>query len=551
MSKAVRKNIFMLLSVLPLLLIAMGIRCLTEAGILPNCANLLRSMIHICLLATWGISIHTRIIQTQIRRYLLAIIILMILWVMLKTVKHVISDNDIKRFLWYLYYIPMLFIPLLALFVSMSLGKTEYYRLALWTKLLYAPSALLFFLVLTNDLHQLVFSFPSGIRTDLDYCYEAGYFVILGWVLLCALFAFVIMLRQCRITHVKNFLYLPLLPLILSFAYTAAYIRGIRLVLLLAGDMTVVHCIFIYGIFESCLQCGLILSNIGYEELLWATRIPVQITDTDFNTLYCSKAMPESLPSDKLQKMTENTIRLSNAMLLKRHPLRRGWVFWKEDIAELDRLQKELEMTRDERKDTGDLLAAEHEQRKRRLRLAEENRLYDLMETQTAKQITILKDLLADLQKTEDLSCARRLLGQIIVIGTYIKRRNNLIFVGVQRGVISAQELRLCLNESAENLNLYGIKCRIRLNGESSLSMYQATQAYDLFEAVIETGLSSLKALLVSIDAGDTIELNICASASAKLESAGAHFPGTTWEQDEDGLQCFSRTIRRSEEENG
>ena len=50
-----------------------------------------------------------------------------------------------------------------------------------------------------------------------------------------------------------------------------------------------------------------------------------------------------------------------------------------------------------------------------------ENRLYDMMETQTARQIAMLRDLLAELQKTEEPDRARHLLGQVIIIGTYIK----------------------------------------------------------------------------------------------------------------------------------
>ena len=71
-----------------------------------------------------------------------------------------------------------------------------------------------------------------------------------------------------------------------------------------------------------------------------------------------------------------------------------------------------------------------------------------MMEAQTARQIAMLQERLTELKNTDDPAQAERLLGQIIVIGTYIKRRNNLIFVGVQRGSISVQELRLCLNES-------------------------------------------------------------------------------------------------------
>ena len=112
---------------------------------------------------------------------------------------------------------------------------------------------------------------------------------------------------------------------------------------------------------------------------------------------------------------------------LKRHKLRRGWVFWKEDISALSQVQKKLELTRDELHDTGDVLAAENAQHARWLKLTEQNRLYDMMEAQIDRQIAMLWDLLAELQKTEDQNRARRLLGQVIIIGTYIKRRSNLI----------------------------------------------------------------------------------------------------------------------------
>ena len=67
---------------------------------------------------------------------------------------------------------PMLFIPMLSVFVSQSLGKDEAFRLPRWTKLLYIPTLLLLLLVLTNDLHRQVFSFPSGVLSDGEYRYE-------------------------------------------------------------------------------------------------------------------------------------------------------------------------------------------------------------------------------------------------------------------------------------------------------------------------------------------------------------------------------------------
>ncbi len=535
-----------ILIVLPLIAFAAILQYLTKSGMLPQNTLLLRGAIHICLLAAWGLSIRTRIIQTQVRRYLLAIIGMMALWLLLKIIKHSIDNMDIQRWLWYWYYFPMLFIPLVSLFVSMSLGKAENFRLPLWTKLLYIPSALLFLLVLTNDLHQDVFFFPSSLMTDLDYHYERGYYIILMWIVLCAIVSFTIMLKKCRIPQSKTFLLLPFIPLGLSLMYTTAYIHGVQFILLLAGDMTVTHCLLIFATFEGCIRFGLIQSNMGYDALFEATMLPVQITNADFSPCHISAAMHEPIPQDTLRQIGADTVALDNDTLLKRHPLRDGWVFWEENISELNRLREALELTHDELHSTGNILAAENAQREKHLRLSEENRLYDMMELQTSRQVAMLRDRLTTIQRAEDENIARRLLAQVIVIGTYIKRRNNLIFVGSQRGVISMQELRLCFNESIESLILYGVECRALIDGEILLTMEQAAQIYDLFEAVVELGLDSLESLLISVEIRNWIEVNICVSCKEILSNLKDRFPRLEWMQDEDGLQYIIHKLEKS-----
>ena len=129
---------------------------------------------------------------------------------------------------------------------------------------------------------------------------------------------------------------------------------------------------------------------------------------------------------------------------------------------------------------------------------------------------------------------------------TYIKRRSNLIFVGVQRGAISVQELRLCLNESSENIIVYGADCKTTIKGEGQLTVEQATQVYDLFEAVVEVELESLRALLISVEVGAQVEVTLCVSAAESLCGLRARFPDLEWEQDEDGLQYVTRKLERS-----
>ena len=545
MSKATKISLLCALAALGLIVLAMLLRYASRHILHDPIVNHLRSGIYVFLFSAWCYTLWLRIVQVQVRRYLLAISALMVLWILLRSIKFSIGNTDAERRLWYFYYFPMLFIPMLSVFVSQSLGKDEAFRLPRWTKLLYIPTLLLLLLVLTNDLHRQVFSFPSGVLSDGEYRYEKGYYFVLGWEALCAAFSLVLMVRSCRIPHSRRIRWLPLVPFALSLAYAYAYVKKVYWVWVLAGDMTVSQCLIFASIFECCIQCGLIQSNLGYDELFEATSLPVQITDHALCTKYASIAMQKPLPQSELRHMQQDTVQLDDDTLLKRHRLRSGWVFWKEDISALNQIRKELELTRDELRDTGDVLAAENAQRARWLKLTEENRLYDMMEAQTARQIAMLRDLLAELQRTEDSDRAIRLLGQIIIIGTYIKRRSNLIFVGVQRGAISVQELRLCLNESSENISVYGADCKTIVKGEGQLTVEQATQIYDLFEAVVEMGLESLRALLTSIEVGKQVEVTLCVSAAEPLCALRARFPGLEWEQDEDGLQYVTRMLER------
>lgn len=150
--------------------------------------GLVRSFIWLGLYIAWGISVRMRILQKQTRRYLTGMVFLMIFWFLIRTVKYFyISATDYPvtvRYLWYLYYLPMMFIPLLAVFIAMSAGREEDYRISGPAMLPFILTAVLFLLVMTNDLHQLVFIFPSDavVWTDFDYGYGVGYYFVAVWL---------------------------------------------------------------------------------------------------------------------------------------------------------------------------------------------------------------------------------------------------------------------------------------------------------------------------------------------------------------------------------
>ena len=163
---------------------------------------------------------------------------------------------------------------------------------------------------------------------------------------------------------------------------------------------------------------GLIQSNTGYDELFGATTIGAQITDHGFRVKSASySALPISL--EIMEQALEGPVQLDKNTLLKGQEISSGYVFWQEDISELQGVLDQFQTVQDELRDTGDVLKAEAEQRSYWLKITEENRLYDMVERKTQRQVALLRKLLSRLRATEDTEEARRLLGHIVVIGTY------------------------------------------------------------------------------------------------------------------------------------
>lgn len=250
-------------------------------GLLHWVCCILRPLIYIGLFILWGGELRRRIIQPQVRRYLTAVSALMVFWLTVRTLRYLFAeDPGMLRLLWYLYYLPMLFIPLLAVFIALSLGKPESYRLPGWTTLLYLPTAALLLLVLTNDFHQLVFVFPPDAAVWAnDYHYDVGYFLTVGWMILCGLAALVLMLMKCRVPGSRRMILLPFVPVLLVINYGVLYILRVPWLRVIAGDVPVGFCLLFAAILESCIQCGLIQTNTGYEALFAHGTIGAQITD--------------------------------------------------------------------------------------------------------------------------------------------------------------------------------------------------------------------------------------------------------------------------------
>ena len=470
---------------------AIILRVLGKFDILIVPGGIVRSLIYIALYIGWGISVSKRIIQVQVRHYLIAVSCLLVFWFVIRSTNYFFTaDAEIKRQLWYGYYLPMLFIPLFSVFVAVSLGRPANARLSKTTLLLYIPTVLCLLLVLTNDPHQLVFSFPEGeVWTDKNNGYTFGYYIVIGWEILCALAAFIIMLIKCR--HSQRKKYLPFLLLICSIGYALIYVSGVEWMQMIGGDITAAQCLMFTGILECCIQCGLIQTNTGYKALFEAGSIGAQIVDTDCHTRYASSNAPE-LTADMMRSAERDATMLDSNTLLRSSKIDGGHVLWQEDITDIIVLLEKLE---ENRKKISESNYVEQENYKTKVKintLREKNRLYDRLQAQTAQQIELLDQLLTQYEAEPDSEIRRSLLAKAAVIGAYIKRRGNLMFIGERSDVTDTAELSACLDESFANLELMGVECAVDIPGKISIYVRDAIRVYDFFESVTEAAMGDL-----------------------------------------------------------
>ena len=192
---------------------------------------------------------------------------------------------------------------------------------------------------------------------------------------------------------------------------------------------------------------------------------------------------------------------------------------------------------------TGDILKAENAQKARKLKLEEQTKLYDLVEQESAPHFARLEALLSALSNAQSQEEAKPLLGRIAVIMTYIKRRSNLVFLAAQKNFIDANELLLCLNESAQALQLCKVLCTVRLKLGENISAVQAIALYDLFGAVLDTGRSLTAMLLFAEQSGGVLRARVSASCTESLDVLCSRFDGLTAEHDEDGLWHLTWTL--------
>ena len=503
-----KKNNRMVIAIAGLLAIAFLSRMIYEdltSAMMQAVMLTVRNSIHISLLFMWVVSLHRRLMNKNVRRLMLAVGCLMLFWLIDKIVKWDFTGSvthPLVRYLWYGFYVGMLFIPTLGAFIINYLGKPENYSHPAKLNYLLIPPTVLLALVFTNDLHQKVFVFYNGfINFDQEYSYGWVYYIVMGWFIVMGFYFVVMMLVKSRVPGSRKLQKMPILIMTFAALFWIGY--SMRLY---NCDLTVTDILIIVLLLESAIQSGLLPSNTNYQQLFDATTIPVQIVDWDYQPHYVSAgALPVS--EMKMRQSESGTVHMGRS-LLNSAPIYGGRVVWEDDITRLNDLQQQLQDAQEQLGEENTLLQAELDLKEQRAKTDEKNRLYDRIAEEVKPQL-IKTDML--LQRiAQEPENRKKLLAKTCVLGSYIKRRGNLLLLGEDAKKVSARELEYCIRESLENLRLGEVFTSLNANCSGQLSLENIVAAYDFFETVTERLLDNMTAMLVNLNCDNAgIRMNI------------------------------------------
>ncbi len=422
----------------------------------------------------------------------------MIFWSLLQGAKYYAFINSpiVSRHVWYLYYVPVLLIPMFSFYAAFFVGDYKKQPIPKRLKLVWVITMFFLILVLTNDLHGKVFIFKNGLEDwENSFSYGLSYYIVMGWQYILYTAALVTMFIKCRLSVVKKLAWVPIIPI---------GIGSITLILLMTGDVDVqgeslfqfteVSCMMSALFWECCIQIGLIPTNKAYGKLMKITSLAAQIADYDGKTVYRS---PKAyyLRAEQFGKELNLTKDFNTIIHCIKIP--GGYGVWQDDVEKLNKINRELAEVKERLSEEVELIRLENDLKEKRAKIRQRTRVYDVIAVETINESTKINELAIEAEKNPEIF--NKNMETICFLGVYIKRYANLRLMAANNQTISSVELGLSIRESLRHLANMGIPCDYMTKvEETKVPAKRILKCYQTFQELIEEDLGNLKGLYVA-----------------------------------------------------
>ena len=445
-----------------------------------------RSVILIAFLVImipWAIYIGIRINDFEIRRAIIICLGIVLSWLFLRYLKSHMSNNILLRYIWYLNYLPLLFAPILFLNANIVMTMKENKKISRITLILLIVSAVLFFLVLTNDIFEFAFIFKKGLDNWSSYSYGWLFYVIclVGFMELIA--GIVILIKKNYRQTSKKVLASPILLFLFIFAYIACDFMGIRYVTEL--DYTLIICLFALILWEVTLRAGLVQNCGRYYSLF---------NNMNFDLAFYSKNDELIFKTPSFDDSTKSNIRSS------RYEISNGYAILKDDLEVLSKVKKQLEKRTNLLEKNNNTLKHEHKIMAEYYSLSSQNEILSEIDMDYKAKNEEILSLINKIEPLNDKKEIYPYLARIKFLVSYTKQKYNCVINSKMNEKTEIQTIALAIHiimEDAKSLNIEsGLLCNSMELIDSNLGVI----ILDLFYMMMENALKNSSDLFVNID---------------------------------------------------
>jgi len=474
----------------------------------------------------WGISVWYRITDAFCKRLFLGLAGTMMFWEVIRTVKyHHLTNPLTVRMAWYSFYIPMITLSVISFLIAKVLLSEDSRKLVRRYIWIIAVAGILIALVMTNEIHHLVFVFPEGeVSGNPEYTYGVGYIAVIGFILAMVIACLANLIKKCSLPEIRKYISIPLTIIGISAVALILYVFDIKPMIAGINLFTIpdMNCLLQILIWESCIFIGLIPANDGYYEIFVSSSIGAKIIDKNEKAVICKN-------QDEYEN-NENTV-ISN------EPILGGRLSYVTDYTVINRQREELLEAREIIAGENLLIENENKLLEDKAKYQKLNKVYDEI-AECVHQRTVMVEELLDSDINQSVSFENR-LAKACFINAYIKRRSNLILQSKQDSEQYILELYLGLAESVNYLGLSNVNGFVRpYKGDEKMPIVMLFEAYDFFQDVVESAFDFLTALMVDISMQNdvmTLRLVLDTVESGDLSHITAKYPNARIISEDDG----------------
>lgn len=468
-------------------------------------------------LSIWANSAISRCGGKQLTKLMSTEYAMMLFLLVVRCIKYETINYDFAMYLWYMSYIPIIFLPLIAFLSTITIENGA--KIKKQYLLLYIPAVILSVGVLSNNLHGFAFDYGNNAPSvDNDYEHNFLFYIIVAWILVFLVAAIV---NSCRKSHLntRNTGRWLIVALIISvFGCLVYYDTGPFVLRKWFVGFYEAQCLLYALFFEICLDFGMLPTNDDHESILQNSTVWMLITDKTGNKKYSSNTKMNITEQNLIDARNGKTVLIDNSYELRHSHIHGGNVYFTSDVRAMIKLNDELEEVHEILVGEQEILDAEVKTREGLKKLEQQNLIYEKIDERLAGKNNQIKTLLDSMNKDN----WQNILAKVSVVSAFFKRQGNLMILAEQNESISLNEFAFCFTESVHYINNLGISSLFSFSGEKAVSLSNALKIYELFEYIVERYWDNSTAILAQLSSkenGCELKIEIGCESVISLEN--------------------------------